>query len=344
MDYSRYGEYRVLQPKGCLPQAAYQLDNTPVITPNEILIDVDILNITSTAFACLKKRNANDKEKIKADILSIVARRGKFQCPETGSGGMLVGRVEQIGESLKEKAKVQLGETIATMVSLTLTPLHIEKILEIDMETGQVFIKGKAILFETGIYAGMSPALSKALCVAVMVVAGAPAWTAKHVHAGDKVVVIGMGKAGLLCLHQAKKYAGNTGMVIGVDASEEQCKFAREIGLADHVLHLNAQDNLAVMRAVEQLTGGEMADFVVNTVNTENTEMASILSCRDHGKVLFFSMSTDFVKVALGCEGVGKEVTLLVGTGYTKGHAEIAYQVLEENEALREHFERAYGI
>ncbi|MDL2323670.1 zinc-binding dehydrogenase [Ruminococcaceae bacterium OttesenSCG-928-A16] len=344
MEKGKYGEHRVLQPSnGCLPQAAWKIDNTPEILSNEILIDADILNITSTAFNALKRRNNGDKERIKAEILAIVAERGKFQCPDTGSGGMLVGRIEKIGEDLLGKVDLVEGETIATMVSLTLTPLFLQEITEIDVDTDQVFVKGKAILFESGIYAKMSPHLSKALCLAAMDVAGAPGWTAKYVHAGDKVVVIGTGKAGLLCLHEAKKRAGNTGLVIAIDSSEAQCQLVRDAGVADHVLCMNAQDNLAVMREVDRLTNGTLADFVVNTVNTDSTEMSSILSCKDHGKALFFSMSTVFSKVALGCEGVGKEMTLLVGTGYTKGHAEIVYQILLENDVIRSYFERVYG-
>lgn len=344
MEHGKYGEHRVLQPSsGCLPQAARKIDNTPQIFSNELLIDVDILNITSTAFEALKKRNHGDKESIKAEILSIVAEQGKFQCPDTGSGGMLVGRIEQIGSDLVGKVDIVEGETVATMVSLTLTPLYIEEIKEIDVDTDQVFVKGKAVLFESGIYAKMSPHLSKALCLAAMDVAGAPGWTAKYVHAGDKVVIIGTGKAGLLCLHEAKKRAGNTGIVIAVDSNEDQCQLVRDAGVAHHVLCMNAQDNLAVMCQIERLTHGTLADFVVNTVNVENTEMASILSCREHGKALFFSMSTVFSKVALGCEGIGKELTLLVGTGYTKGHAEIVYQILLENDVIRSHFERVYG-
>jgi L-erythro-3,5-diaminohexanoate dehydrogenase len=83
------------------------------------------------------------------------------------------------------------------------------------------------------------------------------------------------------------------------------------------------------------LTDGRLADIVINCVNIENTEMASILAAKNSGTVYFFSMATSFTKAALGAEGVGKDVTMIIGNGYCKGHAEIALQILRECEGLR---------
>ena len=74
-----------------------------------------------------------------------------------------------------------------------------------------------------------------------------------------------------------------------------------------------------------------MADIVINTVNIPNTEMSSILLTKDGGIVYFFSMATSFTKAALGAEGVGKDVTMIVGNGYTKDHAEISLQIMRES-------------
>jgi L-erythro-3,5-diaminohexanoate dehydrogenase len=343
MEGNRFGTHRVIEPAGALPQPAKKLDNNPEIYDNEILIDVNILNITSAAFYQLKKNSGQDKKKIADEIMSIVKDRGKFQCPVTGSGGMLVGTVKKIGKSLDGKVDLKVGDKIATMVSLSLTPLYIEEILDVDVTTDQVFIRGKAILFQSGIWAEMPADLSQALCLAMMDVAGAPAWTAKYVVAGDTVAVFGAGKAGLLCLFEAKKRVGPTGMVIAIDPSERQCEVIRRLGLADHVLQMDAGQPVSIMEAVEKVTDGKMCNFVVNTVNVPDTEMGSILCAREHGRVLFFSMSTSFTRVALGCEGVGKVLTLLVGTGYTEGHAKITYQILRDCPGLREYFETIYG-
>jgi len=339
----KYGTHRVIEPKGVLPQPAVKIDNTPEIYSNEILIDVKILNITATAFTRIEKIAGGDEKLIAGEIAGIVKERGKFQCPETGSGGMLIGTVEKIGPDLQGKIDLKEGDKIATMVSLSLTPLYIEEITGVNIETDQVFVKGKAVLFESGIYARIPADIPESLSVAIMDVAGAPAWTAKYVKAGDIVAVVGAGKAGLLCLHEAKKRAGVTGKVIAIEPSARQCEIITSLGLADHALQADATQPIAVMQQFLEATGGKEADFVVNTVNVPNTEMASILICREHGTVLFFSMSTSFSKVALGCEGVGKVLTLLVGTGYTEGHADITFQILRENPGLRAYFESIYN-
>jgi L-erythro-3,5-diaminohexanoate dehydrogenase len=106
---------------------------------------------------------------------------------------------------------------------------------------------------------------------------------------------------------------------------------------------MDAQKSVSIFDTVKKLTNGRLCDFVVNTVNVPDTELNSILCCKDHGTVLFFSMSTSFTRVALGCEGVGKVLTLLVGTGYTEGHASITYQILRDCPGLREYFEDIYG-
>ena len=338
----KYGTHRVITPKGVLPQPAQKIDNTPQIYANEILIDVDILNITSTAFSRIKKLAGGKPGIISEEVLRIVGERGKFQCPDTGSGGMLVGTVAEIGSELIGKTDLKIGDRIATMVSLALTPLFLSEIVDINIDTDQVFVKGKAILFESGIYARIPSDLPETLSVAVMDVAGAPAWTAKYTVAGQIVTVIGAGKAGLLCLHEAKKRAGVTGKVIMVDPSPGQCELVRKLQLADVVLQIDATDPMQVVQAVGEATGGKMSDFVINTANVANTEMSSILACREYGKVLFFSMSTNFSKAALGCEGVGKELTLLIGTGYTDGHDAITLQILRENPGLRAYFESIY--
>ena len=93
---------------------------------------------------------------------------------------------------------------------------------------------------------------------------------------------------------------------------------------------------------MKEATGGEMADVTINCVNIPNTELSSILATRDGGTVYFFSMATSFTAAALGAEGVGKDITMIVGNGYTKGHAAISLNVMRESPVLRRIFEELY--
>lgn len=338
-----YGTHRVIEPKGTLPQPAWKIDNTMEIYDNEILIDVQTLNIDSASFTQLEKEAGGDVEKIKARMLEIVSERGKHHNPVTGSGGMLIGQIKEIGKELKDR-DLKVGDRIATLVSLSLTPLKIEQILEIRPEIDQADIKGSAILFESGIYAKLPDDMSDTLALAVLDVAGAPAQTAKMVKPGDTVFIIGAGgKSGLLCLHEAKKRAGITGKVIGMGRSQASCDRIRELGAADIVLQGDATKPVEVLKMVSEATAGQLADVTINCVNIPDTEMSSILPTKDDGLIYFFSMATSFTKAALGAEGVGKDTVMIVGNGYTKDHAEISLHTLRENDKLKEIFERLYA-
>jgi L-erythro-3,5-diaminohexanoate dehydrogenase len=342
---NKYGVHRVIEPLGVLPQPANKIDNNmDELYDNEILIDVITLNVDSASFTQIKEQAGGDEEKIKEIMFDIVAKQGKHRNPVTGSGGMLLGRVEKIGSALEGKIDLKVGDKIATLVSLSLTPLRIDKIKAIRKEVDQVDIEGKAILFESGIYAKIPNDMPEKLALSALDVAGAPAQTAKLVKPGNIVVIIGAGgKSGMLCCYEAKKRAGVTGMVIGITHSEKSTKRLQDLGFCDHVFPANATLPVAVMEKVAELTNGEMADITINNVNINDTEMTSILCTKDTGTVYFFSMATSFTKAALGAEGVGSDVTMIVGNGYTKGHAEITLELLRESKKLRDIFTELYA-
>ncbi len=220
---SKYGIHRVLEPKGVLPQGALKIDNSMEIYDNEIRVDVKALNIDSASFKQLKDMTQGDEAMMAEAILAIVSDRGKMQNPITGSGGILIGKVDAIGEKLQGKSDLHIGDSIATLVSLSLTPLIIEEIQSIQMDIDRVKIKGKAILFESGIYAKLPGDMDEELVMAVLDVAGAPAQTRKLVKEGDVVLILGAnGKSGLLCCYEAMKQAGKDGRVIGLVRGDDR--------------------------------------------------------------------------------------------------------------------------
>jgi len=342
---NKYGTHRVIEPKGVLPQPANKIDNNmDEIYDNEILIDVKTLNIDSASFTQIEEQAGGDEKKIAEIMMGIVAKQGKHRNPVTGSGGMLLGIVEKIGSALEGKIDLKVGDKIATLVSLSLTPLRIDKIKEIRKDIDQVDIDGKAILFESGIYAKIPSDIPEKLALSALDVAGAPAQTAKLVKPGDTVFIIGAGgKSGMLCCYEAKRRAGVTGKIIGLCHSEKSAKRLLDLGFCDHVFTADATLPVPVLEKMEELTNGQMADVTINNVNIPDTEMASILCTKDTGVVYFFSMATSFTKAALGAEGVGSDVTMIVGNGYTKGHAEITLELLRESDKLRKVFTELYA-
>lgn len=339
----KYGTHRVIEPQGVLPQAAQKIDNDMNIKDNEILVDVIALNIDSASFTQLEEANDHDVEKIGQMIMDIVAERGKMQNPVTGSGGMFIGVVKEVGEALKDTIDIKAGDKIASLVSLSLTPLKINSIKEIYPDIDRVEIDGTAILFESGIYAKLPEDLPENLALAALDVAGAPAQTAKLVRPGQSVFVLGgSGKSGMMCLYEAKKRVGPTGKVVALVTREQRKEQLAKLGFADEIIVGDATKPVEVLNKALAANDGKEYDIAINVVNVPNTEMSTILPVRDDGIVYFFSMATSFTKAALGAEGVGKDVTMIVGNGYTKDHAAITLEELRESPILRKTFEELY--
>lgn len=338
----RYGTHRVIEPKGTLPQPALKLDNCKSIYNNEVLIEVKTLNIDSASYKQIKTACGSDPAKMEQMILSIVNERGKMQNPVTGSGGMLIGTVKEIGADFPAY-KLKVGDKIATLVSLSLTPLKIEKILSISADSEQIDVVAQAILFESGIYAVLPDDIPEKLALAALDVAGAPAQVDRLVTEGDIVCIIGGGgKSGVLCSYQAMQNVGNYGKVIVVEYSTENAQRIKDLNLATDVIIADATNVMDVYEKVMKITGGRGCDVTINNVNVPSTEMTSILITKGRGSVYFFSMATSFTKAALGAEGVGKDINLIVGNGYAKGHADLTLNILRESKPIRELFEKLY--
>lgn len=332
------GLHRVLEPANALPQQAKRIRPEPPIEPEEILIEVSSLNVDSASFHQFHGASGKDPVKTGEAILAVIRERGKLQNPVTGSGGMLIGTVKEVGANVTNPDLRQLkpGDRVATLVSLTLTPLKITKLKKVIPEIERVEVEGTAILFNSGIAAKLPPDLDEGLALAALDVCGAPAQTAQLVKPGMKVAVVGGGgKSGLFCLYEAKKRAGKSGKVVGFEYSDAACERLRKLSFVDEVIQGNAQNAVEASEKIRAAFGGEGADLVINVANVGGTEMACILSTRNKGTVYFFSMATSFSAAALGAEGVGADVSLMIGNGYTEGHAALTLQLLRESTELR---------
>jgi L-erythro-3,5-diaminohexanoate dehydrogenase len=339
---SPVGLHRVLAPPGALPQAAARLDDSPEIGADEVRIRVERLNLDAASFRQLSTKHDGDGAAVRREVLEIVATRGKMQNPVTGSGGMLVGVVDEVGPG--STLDLRVGDRVATLVSLSLTPLRItDGLAGWDGQSEQVPAAGHAILFGRSIAARLPDDLPSELAMAVMDVCGAPALTERVVRgypAGARVAVIGgAGKSGSMSLAAARRAGART---VGVVPVENEAQLLREVGLADSVALADARDPVALSAAVEEALGGP-ADVTVVCVDVPGCEHGAVLATADRGTVIFFSMATSFSAAALGAEGLAADVTMLIGNGYVPGHAELAMDLLRTEPAVRALFERRLG-
>src|ERR687885_2222029 len=233
---SPVGLHRVLEPAGVLPQAAWRLDTDPTLADDEVRVRVERLNLDAASFRQLSEKHGGDGDAVRAKVLEIVQTRGKMHNPVTGSGGMLVGTVEDAGPD--SPLGLAPGDRIATLVSLTLTPLRIDDgLARWDGRSEQVPCDGHAILFGRSIAAVLPEDLPAELSLAVMDVCGAPALTSRVVAQRDAptvVVVGGAGKSGSLSLAAAKR--AGAARTIGVVPHDAEARVLTDANIADVVV------------------------------------------------------------------------------------------------------------
>ncbi|MFN4140499.1 zinc-binding dehydrogenase [Aestuariivirga sp.] len=333
-----FGSHRA---EGVLPQEAARLDASLPLWNNELLIDVDMLNLDSSSMRQITESSGGGEEAIAARVSEIVRSRGKMHNPVTGSGGVLVGRVAEIGPDFPDRTLTP-GTRICTLVSLSLTPLTLEEIGSIGAAAAQIEVKGKAILFETGLCARIPNDIPERIATALFDVAGAPATVLKLATPGQRICVFGAGKAGTLCLFAAREILGGSGLLVAVEGSAAAVEEVRALGIADHVIECDAQDAIAVHGVLHRLSGGSMFDLVINTTNVERTEGAAILATRPGGQLVFFSMSTSFTRAALTAEGAGRDITMIVGNGYVRGWTDATLSLYRRHPQLHLFFERRH--
>jgi L-erythro-3,5-diaminohexanoate dehydrogenase len=337
-----YGLRRVAAPAGVLPQQADVLDPALPLGEDEVAIEVEALNVDAASFRQLEAAAGGDPARIGAEVERIVRARGKLHNPVTGSGGMLIGRVAEVGPRHPAAPELRPGDRIATLVSLTLTPLSLRRIAAVRVDVDRVECEGRAILFATGPWARLPGDIPERVALAALDVCGAPALVSRHAAPGERVLVLGAGKSGALVCAAAKERVGARGEVVAADRSRAALGWVAGLGACDRTLLLDATDAAgALARALEG--GSGPFDLVVNCASVPGTEMSAILCARGGGTVIFFSMATSFTAAALGAEGVGKDVRLVIGSGYVPGHADLALDLLRRHPKLRAAFEERYA-
>jgi L-erythro-3,5-diaminohexanoate dehydrogenase len=338
-----FGTHRVLDPQGTLPQPALRLDNDVSHRfDSEIIVQVRTLNIDAASFRQMEAANPENGG-VERTVLSTVAKRGKQHNPVTGSGGMLLGRVAWVGAHALERG-FAVGDQVATLASLSLTPLSLSRVIAVRPASAQIDVEGWAIVFWSAPLAKLPDDFSERLALALYDVAGAAAQVPRLLRAGDTAIVLGAGgKSGLLVCAQARRSVGPSGRVIGVESHPPFADQLESLGFCDAVIRADARNPVALRAAVLATTGKGEADVVFSCVNVPGAEMSAVLLTRTRGRAYFFAMSTSFTAAALGAEGIGKDIDMYIGNGYAEGHAAHTLDLVRSCPPLRELLERRFA-
>src|SRR5690606_24886305 len=344
---SEIGLHRVLEPVDhlgvpiMLPQAATRLDNRAELWPGEVRIEIETLNLDAASYRQLHDKHEGDGDAIRAEVLRIVGERGKMQNPVTGSGGMLIGTVAEVGP--ESPLGLTVGDRVATLVSLSLTPLRLRTDLaDWDGHSERVPATGHAILFSRSIAALLPEDLSPELALMVLDVCGAPALVARLVGEyaargwAPTVAVLGAaGKSGSLSLAAALESGAGRRIAVVRDATEAAALVGT--GLADEIVVADARSPVQLPEAIRE--AGGPADITVVCVDVPGCEQPAILATADGGTIIFFSMATSFAAAALGAEGLAADVRMVIGNGYVPGHAAYAIDLVRAHPQVRDLFE-----
>lgn len=344
MESARGCPYGTHRSGGILPQPAQRLDTSLPIRSNELLLDVELLNIDSSSLKQIADTCNHDVERVKARILEIVGSRGKMHNPATHSGGVVVGRVREVGEQYP-RSDVAIGERICPIVSLSLIPLELDDIDSVDLQTTQVRATGRAILFETAVFGKIPDDFPVELATGLIDICGSPARVSRMVRPEDTVAVLGAGKAGLVTAYAAREALTGRGTLILADIDDRALSEAQALGVADHVMQTDLACPVESMHLIENATQGRLCDVVVNVTNVSGTEGSAILATRQKGRVLFFGMATSFQVAALSAEGVGRDIEMIIGNGYVEGGVEGVFDLVRRHGELRQALEsRLAGV
>jgi len=362
-----FGAHRVIQPRDALPQAANCVNNTPkLLHQTELLLEVDYLLLDSTSMRQIRESCDGKQIKMVHRIEEIINTHGKMHNPVTLSGGVLKGRVKQVGTDFEEvngipKGSLKVGQPVIPCVSISTIPLHVDKVTHI--EGNYVYLtKSTAIVFSCMPITIIPQDINEKCALAcidisslvpqvkrtlIQVVEEKMKTSDRRVPLIVNILVVGCGNAGvagLYAIRHVEKYFFHTCKldirfnVMVVDNNKGQVDWMSQLEngtLVDHSAHINAQKVYEMFQFVHEKTDGKLSDLSINVVNVSGTETSTVICTRVHGTVIWFSMATRFDSAALSTDTLGKDVTMIIGNGIADGQVEETFELVRAHPTLR---------
>jgi L-erythro-3,5-diaminohexanoate dehydrogenase len=362
-----FGCHRVIGGKG-FPQSAERVNSaSEVLSEEEALVEVEEVLLDSTSMRQLSEGSGGDHVVMGSMIEEILRKRGKMHNPVTQSGGVLLGKVVQVGSLFSCKhQEVRVGSVVVPVSSLSAIPLRCEGVEEIRGER-VVLKKGIAVVFssmkfcvvdarswsssiesiDNSEFAKRKQVALSSIDISSLVPQVRRVLKRRMQEQESKkirMMVVGLGKAGLAALHvvdmmrRMNEFGGGGGEVevIGVDYSVKSVEYVRGLGLMGvRVEQCDGRDGEWMYLNV---LGGKGCDVVVNVVNIGGSETSSVLCCREGGTVVWFSMATQFDRAALATDALGRDVEMIIGNGVANGQIEETLALMEAYPKLKEYF------
>lgn len=325
---SHYGNHRSLEPKSAFPNFAWKVDNSMNLFDNEILVKVSLINIDGDSFKQIYVECEGNKDKISKKILDIIELRGKLHNPITGTGGTLYGEITKIGT--KAEGNFSIGDKVISLSSLTITPIKINKIINIDSHFGQIEVDGYAILFSSGPLMKVSEDIPLKLLLSVLDEAGAPIQTYNLTNPNYNIAIIGAsGELGLMCGFAARKKLESSGRIIGIRSINGNKSFKAEVqDVFDDIYYCDIMKPLETLSHIKKHE--KDFDLVINCTTTLGSEILSLLLVKEFGTIYLSTLGSNYKSLSSTAEGMSKDVNIIGYKGFSKNHASFTINLLKD--------------
>lgn len=347
-----YGLDRVMEPKGLTPATAWRLDNSRELHQGEARIRLERIHLEWDNFQQLCSSCGFDENRIRAKILDIVERRGKLHNPFTGTGGVLMGTVEEVCGENAVVSSVGPGDRIYSLTSLCSVPLYIDEIEEIDFNYGQIVCSGYGILFEASPICRFEEDLSPAYTLAAIDEAGSlfgVFQVAMEQQRKDFVIIGRNACTTMLYAAAIREAIGPRYRVKAVMDEEVRENLSHEE--IEKVMHPLIQKTYFVnlsepLKAYEEIVrqDPELAevDQVIVAEDIRGAETLGVLLVRQLGAVYFSAVENHYAGAQMVAESMGKFVTMYAFDQYIKDYPEFSIRMVRHIQMKLEEINQIY--
>lgn len=332
-----FGSDRVIGPKGNVPTTAWNLDNSPEISDDEMLIKVDTIKLEESNFRQLCNECGYNKARIGRKIRDIVQKRGKLHNPVTNSGGLCSGTISRAGSAYRDSGDaLKNGCRVICATSLTSLPMFIETVEDIDFNYSLIRVKGYVIVFRATTVIPLPGDLDISRALTAMDEMGAMKKAFTLSRSAGKIFILGDGLLNMLLYAAvARKGAGRDGYIVAAvykDAMQSLSKNEIRRILEPYVDHMYFTDILRPIESFEYFSAKEPEpfDLSINCTNMLGGEVFSVMVTRNKGEIFFTSLVSNFSSVALFSESLGKELRLTSLEEFSEGFAEFNIDLIRE--------------
>lgn len=323
-----------------LPVHAWKLNNQKPIQSDEILIRVIKLHLENGSFNQICMEVGGNEEQIKECILNIVKQRGKLHNPYTGTGGLIAGVVEKIGNSCNNIAGIKPGDEVIIPVSASVIPLSLDTIHKVDYVYGHVDVEGYAILYDGCPMIKKQPELPWDLLMVAFEESASIENVSKIAKDKEKVMIIGSNPiVATLYSLAVRRTMSADGELVGIiyrdklfdmfdGAVQKRNKFLYSI--FDEVYSM---DFTSTLECIDEITcdGERLFDVIVNCADQMGAEAVSVVAAKEKGTVFFSNLSNNYTLALFIQEAINREMTLQCAAGYSSGYYEFMMDFISEN-------------